>query len=143
MRSRAPLGKLTLAWSLYAFGALARSHASGAAEASEDAIRLTLSPKVCTLALNDRQCEAEVHASWQAAHDESLCLVVVDRPNVKRCWEHYSQGTYSIELVFTEDLVFQLRDIDLDRVFTSEVLRVIREAIRYRHRRKQPWNIFE
>jgi hypothetical protein len=143
MRSRALLGVLTLAWLVYALGALAKSHASGAAEAAEDDIRLTLSPKVCTLALNDKQCEAEVHASWQAAHDESLCLVIVDRPNVKRCWEHYSQGTYSIELVFTEDIVFQLKDIDLDRVLTSEVLRVIREALRYRHRRRQPWNIFE
>jgi hypothetical protein len=143
MRSKAILGASSLAGILLASGAAVRSHAGGAADTGSEDIRLTLSPKVCTLALNDKQCEAEVHASWQAAHDESLCLVIADRPNVKRCWEHYAEGTYSIELVFTEDVVFELKDLDLNRVLASEVLRVIREAIRYRHRRRQPWSIFE
>ena len=69
--------------------------------------------------------------------------MILDRPEVKRCWENYSEGTYSIQLVFAEDLVFQLRDVDLRNVLASEVLRVIREAIRYRHKRRQPWNIFD
>jgi len=142
MRSSGLPGTLIPAGLLYLLAGAASAPAAGAADAGGD-IRLTLSPKVCTLAANDKQCEADVHASWQAAHDESLCLVIVDRPEVKRCWEHYSQGTYSIELVFTEDLVFQLKDLDLERVLASEVLRVIREAIRYRHRRRQPWSIFE
>jgi hypothetical protein len=143
MRSEAIAASLVLASLICALVANVRSYAGGSTDASNDDIRLTLSPKVCTLAANDKQCEAEVHASWQAAHDESLCLVIVDRPNVKRCWEHYAEGTYSIELVFTEDVVFQLKDIDLDHVLASDVLRVIREAIRYRHRRRQPWSIFE
>jgi len=98
---------------------------------------------VCTLALNDKQCDTQVRASWRSSRDESLCLVIVDRPEVKRCWEKYAEGTYSVELIFTEDLIFQLKDVDLQRVLASEVLRVIREAIRYRHRRRQPWNIFD
>jgi hypothetical protein len=106
-------------------------------------IHLELSPRVCTLAPNDTQCDTRVQASWQSPRDESLCLVIADRPDVKRCWEHYSAGIYSIELVFTQDLVFQLKDLGMQRVLASEVLRVIREAIRYRHRRREPWNIFE
>jgi hypothetical protein len=143
MRSEAILSTLALGWLVYGLGSLARAQAAGAVDAPDEDIRLTLSPRVCTLALNDQQCEAQVHASWQAAHEESLCLVILERPNVKRCWEHYSQGTYNIELVFTEDVVFQLKDLDLQRVLASEVLRVIREAIRYRHRRREPWNIFD
>jgi hypothetical protein len=143
MHSKANLSRLALGWLVYGLGSLARSQAAGAVDGTDEDIRLTLSPRVCTLALNDKQCETQVHASWQAAHEESLCLVILDRPNVKRCWEHYSQGTYSIELVFTEDVVFQLKDLDLQRVRASEVLRVIREAIRYRHRRREPWNIFD
>jgi len=46
-------------------------------------------------------------------------------------------------LTFTEDLTFQLRDVSLEHVLASEVLRVIREALRYRHKRRQPWNIFD
>lgn len=106
-------------------------------------IRLELSPRICTLAAVDKQCEAHVQAMWRSPREESLCLVIVERPQVKRCWEQYSNGTYNIELVFTEDLIFQLKDLELQRVLASETLRVIREAIRYRHRRRQPWNIFD
>jgi hypothetical protein len=53
------------------------------------------------------------------------------------------QGTYSIELEFAEDLTFQLRDPELRQILSSEILRVIREAIRYRHKRREPWNIFQ
>ena len=126
-----------LAWSLSSV-APAATPTPGAG----DNIRLELSPRICTLASNDKQCKTEVHAQWSAPHEESLCLVIVDRPDVKRCWEHYSQGTYSIELTFVDDVTFQLRDADMQSVLASEVLRVIREALHYRHRRREPWNIF-
>lgn len=143
VRCRAISGGLVLGCLVYGLGSLAASRAAGTVDANDADIRITLSPRVCTLALNDKQCEAQVHASWQAAREESLCLVILERPNVKRCWEHYTEGTYSIELVFTEDLVFQLKDLDLQRVLASEVLRVIRETLRYRRRRREPWNVFD
>jgi hypothetical protein len=105
-------------------------------------IRLEIRPRICTLAGNDKQCATPVRAHWRSSRDESLCLVILARPEVRHCWEHYKAGTYTIDLVFTDDLVFQLRDVSLDRVLASQVLRVIREAIQYRHRRRQPWNIF-
>jgi hypothetical protein len=128
-----------------AFAALmsaTQASAVAAADPSGGDIRLELSPRICMLAAEDKQCDTWVHARWQSPHEESLCLVIVDRPEVKRCWEHYSEGTYNIELVFTEDLIFQLKDLDLRRVLASEALRVIRAAIHYRHRRRQPWNLF-
>jgi hypothetical protein len=106
-------------------------------------IQLELSPRVCTLAANERQCSTTVHANWHSPREESLCLIILGRSDVKRCWEHYSQGTYSIDLVFSDDLLFELKDSRLDTVLASEALRIIREAIRYRHRRRDPWNIFE
>ncbi len=106
-------------------------------------IQLELKPRVCTVAANESQCSTTVHANWHSPRDESLCLVILGRSDVKRCWEHYSEGTYSIELVFNEDLLFELKDARLDTVLASEALRIIREAIRYRHRRRDPWNIFQ
>lgn len=106
-------------------------------------IQLQLSPKVCTLAANETQCSTTVHANWHSPREESLCLIILGRPDIKRCWEHYSQGTYSIELVFNDDLLFELKDSRLETVLASEALRIIREAIRYRHRRRDPWNIFQ
>jgi hypothetical protein len=116
--------------------------ARAAAETGED-IRLELRPRICTLSANDKQCETRVYAIWRSPHEESLCLVIVNRPEVKRCWENYSEGTYSIELTFADDLTFQLKDPELKHVLASEALRVIREAIRYRHKRREPWNIFD
>ena len=114
-----------------------------AAATPAQAIQLRLSPRICTLAARDKQCQTEVHAQWSAPREESLCLVIVDRPDVKHCWEHYAEGTYSLELTFVDDLTFELRDPALQSVLASEVLRVIREALHYRHRRREPWNIFE
>jgi hypothetical protein len=106
-------------------------------------IQLELRPRVCTLAANETQCSTTVHADWHSPREESLCLVILGRSDVKRCWEHYSQGTYSIELVFSDDLLFELKDSRLETVLASQALRIIREAIRYRHRRRDPWNIFQ
>ena len=123
---------------------LSPSHTGAAAGAIRDSdIHLELSPRICTLATNDTQCDTVVHATWRAPQDESLCLVIVGRPEVKRCWEHYSEGSYSIELVFSTDLVVQLKDLDQQQILASEALRVIREALRYRHKRREPWNIFD
>jgi Protein of unknown function (DUF3019) len=117
--------------------------AADGAGTGEDNIHLELSPRICTLGARDKQCKTEVHAQWSAPREESLCLIILDRPDVKHCWEHYSQGTYSIALTFVDDVTFQLRDPAMQNVLASEVLRVIREALHYRHRRRDPWNIFE
>jgi hypothetical protein len=130
------LALVGLTWGLGSIAAAAPAPEIG------DDIHLELSPRICTLASRDKQCQTEVHAQWSAPREESLCLVIVDRPDVKRCWEHYSRGTYSIDLTFADDLTFQLRDPQLQNVLASEVLRVIREALHYRHRRREPWNIF-
>ena len=123
-------------------GLYAPQLAAAASVPADEDIKLKISPRICVLTDKDRQCEIPVHAQWKSAHEESLCLVIVSRPDIKRCWEHFSQGTYTVELTFTEDLIFQLQDVSLQRVLASEVLQVIREAMRYRHKRRQPWNIF-
>lgn len=145
--SAAPLGltrlRAALAWTLLCLAMLAPLPLRAAGDGAAGEIRLELSPRICTLSINDKQCQTLVRASWHSPRDESLCLVIVERPDVKHCWEKYSEGTYSIELLFADDLEFQLKDVALQRVVASEVLRVIREAIRYRHKRRQPWNIFD
>jgi len=112
-------------------------------QAGGDDIRLELSPRICTLGIRDRECDTRVQASWHASREQSLCLVIVDRPEIKKCWERYSEGTYTIELVFSTDVTFQLKDFELQQVLASEAIRVIKEAIQYRHKRRQPWNVFD
>ena len=117
--------------------------AAGASGVPGNAIQFEISPRICTLAAGDKRCDVVVRASWSAPQDESLCLVLLGRPEIKRCWEDYTSGTYTLQLEFAQDLTFQLRDPSLQNVLASEVLRVLREALEYRHRRRQPWNIFD
>jgi len=116
--------------------------AASAADAAAEAIQFKLTPRVCTLAEDEKQCETTVRAQWRSRRNESLCLVIVDRPDIKRCWEDHSSGTYSVELVFEQDLTVELRDLGLQQVLVSRAIEVIREAIRLRPKRRQPWNIF-
>jgi hypothetical protein len=118
---------------------------SGLAAQHEDRsparIDFEISPRVCTLAKEDAQCDLAVTARWHAREPESLCLVVRERPDVRHCWEQYASGEYAIGLQFSTDLQLELRDPDLRRVLAARALRVIREILQYRHRRREPWNV--
>jgi hypothetical protein len=114
---------------------------SAAAVESGETLRLELQPRVCTLTANEPYCDTTVRAQWKSPHDESLCLVIVGRPDIRRCWENFSAGLYQVELTFNEDLIVELRDPQLQRVLASEAVTVIREALRLRRKRRQPWNI--
>jgi Protein of unknown function (DUF3019) len=141
--TRTPRAGCSVARSLALLGLWMAPLAHAAIGPSDENIQLQISPRICTLTGKDKQCETPVHAQWRSSHEESLCLVIVARPDVKRCWEHYAEGTYTIQLTFADDLTFQLRDLSLEHVLASEALRVIREALRFRHKRRQPWNIFD
>jgi hypothetical protein len=97
-------------------------------------------PRVCTLPDPDTACNTTVRAEWRSLRNESLCLLILDRPDIKRCWEDHSEGMYSVEVSFSEDLVVQLRDIELERVLASQAIAVVRQALR--RKRRPPWNIF-
>lgn len=122
-------------------GVASASAAHGGAAPTGTGISLDLRPRVCTMTAEDELCETTVRAHWRSPRDESLCLVIVGHPDVKRCWENYSEGRYSIELAFAQDLTVQLRDPGLQHVLASAAIAVIREAIQLRRKRKQPWNI--
>ena len=109
-----------------------------AADASRPRIELKLRPRVCTLSEEDTACNTTVHAQWRSSRNESLCLLIVDRPQVRRCWEDHKEGVYSIEVSFSDDLVVELRDAELDRVLASQADAVIRKALQLRHRRRPP-----
>lgn len=136
-------GWLHLPWLIVCVACAMPGRTWASPEIAGEGIELELSPRVCTLSARDRQCDTVVRARWSAPEEESLCLVIVDRSEIKQCWEHYAAGSYTIELLFTQDLTFQLRDPALQQVLASEVLRVIKEALLYRHKRRQPWNIFD
>jgi Protein of unknown function (DUF3019) len=95
------------------------------------------------MAADDKQCKTKVRAAWRSGHQISVCLMVVDRPDLRHCWEHASEGSVSVELLAAEDVTFRLEDADRPQVLLSDVMHVVRESVRYRHRRRQPWSLFE
>jgi hypothetical protein len=117
------------------------SRAGAAADTSPEGITLELSPRVCTLSANDENCDAVVTAKWHSPKDESLCLLIVGQPQVRQCWENHTDGVYTVRVTFDRDLLVQLRDTDLQNVLASETIAVIKEALRLRRKRRQPWDI--
>ena len=115
-------------------------HAAGPNGGTAD-IELRVQPRVCSLSSGEDTCEATVKAQWRAPANESLCVVIVDRPDVRRCWENFSEGTYEVELTFDRDLTVQLRDPQLQQVLASQTIAVIKEALQLRRKRRQPWNL--
>lgn len=115
--------------------------ASAASQVRHEDITLELKPRVCTLSAGDDLCETTVRAQWRARKDESLCLVIVDRPDIKRCWENFANGTYNVELSFDRDLTVELRDPQLQQVLVAETIAVIKQALQLRRKRRQPWNL--
>jgi hypothetical protein len=65
----------------------------------------------------------------------------VGQPQVRQCWENHSEGVYTVHLMFDRDLLVQLRDLGLQNVLASETIAVIKEALRLRRKRRQPWDI--
>jgi len=104
-------------------------------------ISLELSPRICTLSAEAESCDTMVTAQWRAPQDESLCLFIVGQPQIRQCWENHNQGVYTVRLLFSQDLLVQLRDLELQKVLTSETIAVIKEALRLRRKRRQPWDI--
>jgi hypothetical protein len=121
--------------------AIASGGAVAASDAPSDAIKLELTPRICTLPAGDESCDTVVTAQWRAPRDESLCLLIVGQPQVRRCWENHAEGVYTVRLVFNQDLLVELRDMQLQKVLASEAIAVIREALRLRRKRRQPWDI--
>ena len=133
--------KLTsLAASALLFAVLSHG-ATAASETNADDIHLELSPRVCTLAADKESCDTTVTAKWRSPRDESLCLLIVGQPQVRQCWENHTEGVYTVRLMFDRDLLVQLRDLPLQNVLASETIAVIKEALRLRRKRRQPWDI--
>ena len=112
-----------------------------AADPDPSDIRLELSPRVCTLSSDMENCDTVVTAKWHSPRDESLCLLIVGQPQVQQCWENHTEGVYTVRLMFGRDLLVQLRDLQLQNVLASETIAVIKEALRLRRKRRQPWDI--
>jgi hypothetical protein len=120
----------------------AKSASAAVATGHEAPIELKLRPRVCTLSTEEAVCNTTVRAQWRSMRNESLCLLIVDQPQIKHCWEQHSAGIYSVEVSFSQDLTVQLRDLELERVLASQTITVIRQALQLRRKRRPPWNIF-
>ncbi|HEU4531973.1 MAG TPA: DUF3019 domain-containing protein [Steroidobacteraceae bacterium] len=131
----------SLLYALLAVAPLAVAQAPAQPPVPRD-IELDVKPRVCTLAAEDESCDTVVSAQWRARSNESVCVLVVGRPEIRRCWENHSEGLYTVALVFSEDLVVELRDTQEQRLLASEAIRVIREALQLRRKRRPPWSIF-
>jgi hypothetical protein len=95
------------------------------------------------LSADDQACAVGVRVVWHARQPMSICLTIVNRPEPGRCWEEVPEGVYELELRAAGDVTFELRDAAEHRLLAAATLRVVRETNRYRHKRREPWNVFD
>src|SRR5262249_10798082 len=131
----------SLAASALLSAALSPGAAAAADEPTPGDIRLELSPRVCTLSSDMENCDTVVTAKWHSPRAASLCLLIVGQPQVQQCWENHTEGVYTVRLMFDRDLLVQLKDLQLQNVLASETIAVIKEALKLRRKRRQPWDI--
>jgi hypothetical protein len=93
------------------------------------------------LSADDRECALKIAAAWHAGRPMSICLTIVGRPDAGHCWDAVSEGVYELELRAAGDVTFELRDRAEHRLLATATLRVVRETQRYRHKRREPWNV--
>jgi hypothetical protein len=136
-RFSATLGEITLACFINTI--LIRPPAAMA----EEPLELESVPRVCTLSADDEQCRTKVVLSWRSPGPVSVCLGSADKAEPYRCWQDASQGSYELELAVAGDVRFVLTEGERGTVRASVVLRVVREAKRYRHKRREPWNVLD
>jgi hypothetical protein len=116
--------------------------AAVASEVHKDRVQLKLNPRLCTLSKDEPRCKALVRISWTSEAKQSLCLKVVNRPDVNHCWKQNSQGNFGIQLAFKNDLTVELRDSRTQSLVASKTISIVREG-EYRHRRRHPWDLFQ
>jgi len=131
-----PLRQIVLGLAAYAAGALPTPAAAA------EQIELDVSPRVCTVSAQSTACDTVVKAQWRSARNESLCLLIAGRPEVRQCWENHTEGNYSVAMIFSQDLILELRSLQGQELMASQAIKVIREALQLRRKRRPPWGIF-
>lgn len=103
---------------------------------------MDIKPRLCTLGEGDTHCRTPVHVVWNAEQEQNACVDFQLFPEVTQCWQDSRSGEVHVELEFDEDLIVSLRDRDSNNILLERTITLVREAVRYRRKRRQPWNIF-
>ena len=69
-------------------------------------------------------------------------MSIQDRPEVSECWENHTKGKHQVNITFDRDLIVELRDYAEQQVLVSAVVKVVREIVSLRRKRRQPWDLF-
>ncbi len=94
------------------------------------------------LAENEPHCEDRLEIFWSAPSERALCLYQSNKRLPLRCWEGEREGRHSVAITTAEDIDFQLREIQDERLLVSQAFEVMHEQKSYRKRRRNAWNFF-
>lgn len=109
-----------------------------AAEGSD--VSLSVEPNLCVLSAEETECRDRVAVHWKAPRERSLCLYRQGQAEPLTCWRDSRAGRYVSQLTAGGNTRFQLRPDAGGPVIASRVFEVVRDAPRYRRRRRNPWS---
>lgn len=105
-------------------------------------VRLYVKPKVCVLSERESLCKDRIKIVWHASDEISPCLFQEGRKAPLHCWKNKKKGRYQFHLVTENSVKFILKPYDEAIQLASSEFEVLKNQLKYRHRRRNSWSFF-
>lgn len=106
-------------------------------------IEFRIKPRICLLSEGETICRDELELSWSSSSRRSLCLYRSDHGDTPlKCWENSFRGEHHIEISASQNVNFQLKEINNEKLLVSTAFEVVQDNTQYRQRRRNAWSFF-
>lgn len=103
-----------------------------------------MKPNICVLSEAESQCQDILTAEWKAQNNKnySICLYQNQSKKPIECWENVNFGKAEFSQSIAKTTLFELRDMNNQRLLGKEVFEVINTQKKYQRSRRNPWSFF-
>ncbi len=105
-------------------------------------MQFSIKPRHCVLSEGEEVCRDELEIKWTSKYRRSLCLYRSDTDEAMRCWEREFSGMHHVEISASQNVDFQLRELENSNLLVTEAFEVVQDNSKYRRRRKNAWSFF-
>lgn len=103
---------------------------------------LFLSPESCFLLDKINECDIVVTIAWEVLQKGNYCLYNHLNKNPINCWKDKKQATTKIELKLKQDIYFELRYQESDKIIFNTSLKLYKKMKQLKRKRRNPWSFY-
>lgn len=113
---------------------------SAYASSQNSAVSFTLSPRLCVLGEDERECSGTVTLQWRTSNVLSACLFQDGNTRPLQCWNQQTLGHYTLIPHADKSMRFYLANPD-GTVLAEGWFEVLQQQTA-RKRRRNPWSFY-